>query len=230
MEYLDEELGKIVFRKNNRAKRFIFRTKPDCVQITVPEFVSWQETLQALEQYREKLLAKKILIQLDLLDETTHLQTNTFSVHIFRSERANFYFSLKDQILHIACPNNTDFSLPEVQQFLRKHIEGFLRIEAKRFLPNRLQELAKEFRFKYEQVKINGSKGRWGSCSSEKRINLSFYLMLLPDHLIDYVLLHELTHTLEMNHSVRFWEKLDAVTNNRAHELRHELKKYKTRI
>ena len=82
----------------------------------------------------------------------------------------------------------------------------------------------------YKAVKINNSQGRWGSCSATKSINLSFYLMLLPKHLIDYVLLHELCHTREMNHGDKFWQLLDKLTDNRSQALRAELKNYKTSL
>ena len=80
----------------------------------------------------------------------------------------------------------------------------------------------------YKAVKINNSEGRWGSCSASKSINLSYYLVLLPKHLMDYVLLHELCHTREMNHGEHFWKLLDELTNNKALALRDELKKHKT--
>ncbi|MDR0682018.1 MAG: M48 family metallopeptidase [Dysgonamonadaceae bacterium] len=100
-----------------------------------------------------------------------------------------------------------------------------LRLEARLYLPKQLERLAKEHGFKYNAVRIQKSKTRWGSCSSKATINLSLYLMLLPAHLIEYVLLHELCHTVQMDHSPAFWALLDKHTNGKARELRSELKK-----
>ena len=66
--------------------------------------------------------------------------------------------------------------------------------------------------------------------SAQGNINLSYYLVLLPKHLIDYVLLHELAHTREMNHGERFWDLLDRMTDGKAQALRAELRKYQTKI
>ena len=230
MEFHDDELGKIIFRRNARAKRIILRIKPDSLVITLPYLATVKEGLDAIEKYRADLLKRRLKTAYVLLNDETQLETRTFSVQIFHTKRSNFYFSLKDAVLHIACPENTDYAEPNVQDLLRKGIERFLRIEAKRVLPQRLQELAQKHRFHFNQIKINSSKGRWGSCSTNKDVNLSYFLMLLPQHLIDYVILHELTHTLEMNHSDRFWKQLDKVTDNQSLSLRKELKEYKTHI
>ena len=111
-----------------------------------------------------------------------------------------------------------------------KVIEEALRRNAKIILPPRLYMLSEKHRLPYESVQINSSRGRWGSCSSRKKINLSYFLVLLPKHLIDYVLLHELCHTCEMNHGDRFWDLLNGLTDGKALELREELKRYKTEI
>ena len=96
--------------------------------------------------------------------------------------------------------------------------------DALEYLPKRLQSLALLHDFSYTSVKITRSKSRWGSCSSKKSINLSLFLMRLPLHLIDYVILHELCHTIEMNHGPKFWELLDKVSNGQAKSLKKELK------
>ncbi len=99
-----------------------------------------------------------------------------------------------------------------------------LRKKAREYLPFRLKFLADSHGFNYTSIRISKSRTRWGSCSSKKTINLSFYLMLLPEHLADYVLLHELCHTVYMNHGPEFWKLLDSLTEGRAKQLRKELR------
>ena len=88
--------------------------------------------------------------------------------------------------------------------------------------------LALQHGFHYNGVTIKDMSSRWGSCSNRKHINLSLLLMTLPWHLIDYVLLHELCHTVELNHSDRFWALMDRVTDGKALQLRQALKSYPT--
>jgi len=105
--------------------------------------------------------------------------------------------------------------------------ETALRRRAQSVLPAQLAKLARLHGFQYSGVTIRKSRSRWGSCSTKKSINLSLYLMLLPEHLIEYVLLHELCHTVQMNHSPAFWALLDRCTGNKARELRREIRKYR---
>jgi len=60
-------------------------------------------------------------------------------------------------------------------------------------------------------IKINGAKTRWGSCSSKKSLNFSWRLVMADDDVIDYVVVHELAHILQMNHSVKFWAVVESV-------------------
>jgi predicted metal-dependent hydrolase len=108
--------------------------------------------------------------------------------------------------------------------------ETGLRQKAQSVLPEQLAKLAGLHGFTYSGVKIRKSRSRWGSCSTKKIINLSVYLMLLPEHLIEYVLLHELCHTVQMNHSPAFWNLLNTCTQNKAKEFRREIRKYRNSI
>lgn len=111
------------------------------------------------------------------------------------------------------------------QRFTPEQIEE-LRKQANLTLPLRLQALAAARGLCFQKVSIHKSRTRWGSCSSKGNISLSLYLMLLPPYLQDYVMQHELTHLVEMNHSSRFWVLLDEATDGNSLRLRAELKKY----
>ena len=103
--------------------------------------------------------------------------------------------------------------------------EEHLRQKALAYLPARTAELARLHGFAYRRVTIRRSRTRWGSCSAVNNINLSLFLMRLPSHLIDYVILHELVHTVHKNHAPVFWERLERHTGN-ARALAKEIRKY----
>lgn len=86
-----------------------------------------------------------------------------------------------------------------------------LRAQAKAVLPQRLAELAAQHGFSYRQVRIKHNSSNWGSCSSLGNINLNLNLMRVPEHLRDYVMLHELCHLKYMNHGPEFHALLESV-------------------
>ena len=86
--------------------------------------------------------------------------------------------------------------------------------KAKKKLTDRLHYLTEKHGFTYNKVIIRNQKTRWGSCSSKNNISLNMKLVLLPDELMDYVILHELVHTRIPNHSKEFWAELDNYVGN----------------
>ena len=101
-----------------------------------------------------------------------------------------------------------------------------LRAEAKAALPPRLAEPAARYGFTYNKVRIKHNSSNWGSCSELGNINLNLNLMRLPEHLRDYVMLHELCHLRYLNHGPEFHALLESVCpGHRA--LNRELRSYK---
>lgn len=86
-----------------------------------------------------------------------------------------------------------------------------MRKKAKEVLPARLAELAEEYSFKYNQVRIKHNVSNWGSCSRKGNINLNLNLVRLPDELRDYVLLHELCHLRHPDHGPGFHALLESL-------------------
>ena len=254
----DKELGPLFVRVNARARRLTFRTKEDGIHVTVPPRTSLAEVENAIEQLRPRLRAARQKQVRKLIDLDYRIDTEFFKLTLVGGQRERFLSRSELGEMQIICPPDADFSDENLQAWLRKVIEEALRRNAKIILPPRLymlsmqhnlpyksvkvmlhgkhiqagrkNNLSMQHNLPYKSVKINSSSGRWGSCSTRGNINLSYYLVLLPKHLIDYVLLHELAHTREMNHGKRFWALLDRMTDGRAQALRTELRKYKTEI
>lgn len=104
--------------------------------------------------------------------------------------------------------NNDKFiiSRPEYIEITKEEIfYEWLKEQAKVYIPQRVKMLAKKFGFNYNAVKIKDQQTRWGSCSSKKNLSFNYRLMSFNKRAIDYVIIHELCHLKEMNHSKNFW-------------------------
>ena len=208
IELYDTDLGKIIVKPNARAKSVIARKKSTHILLTVPSGTSQRSMLNALESLKPKLIKIKPK-PIFIFTEEARLQTFSFVTRVKRlSTLQGYEMTLRNNVLTILIPGNADICSEHVQLNIRNIIERVLRIEAKRILPQKVRFYARKFGLTFDQVKINKSRTRWGSCSQKKNINLSFYLLLLTEKQIDYVVLHELAHTEEMNHSGQFWNLL----------------------
>jgi len=98
-----------------------------------------------------------------------------------------------------------------VEEEIRDACERIYRMLAKRDLTIRTIELAKGMSVSPSDIKINGAKTRWGSCSARKSINYSWRLIMAEDYVIDYVIVHELAHLIELDHSARFWTVVEGI-------------------
>jgi len=100
---------------------------------------------------------------------------------------------------------------------------------AKRDLTEKTLELAKQMSVMPTVVKINGAKTRWGSCSAKRSLNFCWRLIMADDDIIEYVVVHELAHITEMNHSVCFWAIVEGVIPD-YRERRVKLKELQRRL
>jgi predicted metal-dependent hydrolase len=228
----DAELGTIEFIRNKRSKHIRVHILSNGLRVSLPHYLTQDDAMKFIHSVRDKLIQKQTILEKGLqknnilINENSRLQTHTFSVEAKSNERTNIFFSLKNGVLSIEFPQGTDCTDKQTQEYFWNGISYFMRKEAKRLLPDRTRQLAEKYGFTFSGVKIQASKTRWGSCSRAQSINLSLYLLLLPSHLIDYVILHELCHTKEMNHGANFWIWMDRVTDYKSKEFQAELKKF----
>ncbi len=111
----------------------------------------------------------------------------------------------------VTYPPGKDSTAATVQAAAKQAAIRALRSEAAKLLPLRLADLAGQHGFTYNQVTIKHMKSRWGSCDHQRNIVLNLYLVQLPWEQIDYVLLHELTHTEVLRHGPDFWQAMERV-------------------
>lgn len=191
------------------AHRVRITTSPLLVKNLFPlseERIEW--IMAARREMQEKYVAQPLL-------PTTEISTCFFKIRFLADNRLmgknRFACRKEDGVMNVYYAPDFDFTKQEMQDVLHRLLRQILRKEALLYLPVRLTEKAEQYGFVFDSVRINGATSRWGSCSATKRINLSFYLMLLPADLIDFVLVHELCHTEQMNHGEQFHRRMKTI-------------------
>jgi predicted metal-dependent hydrolase len=225
----------IKFKKSLKAKNLSISIKPFIgVVVTVPIFFSYSTAedfvLKKIEWIKKNHLK---MVQKEkshtIFDFSTKFNTRNHIILIKPTINDDFSTqNIKNKII-ISIPETKNILSSASQTYIRNIIVKTWRKEAQQFLPLRINELANQFNLKFQKISVRNTKSRWGSCSYKNNISLSLHLMRIPDKLIDYVILHELTHTIVKNHSNVFWETLEKVCEN-SKQLDRELKNYNLSI
>ena len=122
----------------------------------------------------------------------------------FIAEKQNWIETHREQILKRRAEVGTIEPISESEK-------KALAKQAKSIMPDRIDRYAQEIGVTYGRVSYRFQRGRWGSCSSKGNLNFNCMLMLINDEIIDYVIVHELCHRLEMNHSAVFWKHVEQI-------------------
>lgn len=209
----DEEFGKITVRRSARSTQVRVRVAPDgTLRASLPLYTPLFFVKRLLKTSRGEL--REILKQ-SQPDQTYSDDMRIGKSHslrvinsISKGDRAKI--SRRSQYITVILPTNKSLDDTDVIRAIRDAVISALRLEAKSYLPKRLSYLSDKLNLSYERVRFSHASGRWGSCSSTGTISLNIALMKLPFELIDYVIVHELSHTKNMNHSPEFWKLVEA--------------------
>ena len=223
----DKDFGKIHVVVRRSARNITMRVKEDGLHVTTPPYRSITALLEAIAPFRERLRNVCSEVKPKPFDLNFSIEAECFRLKLETSPLKNFTVSMRDETVVIACPAHADFTTDRVQTLVKNAVMRAMRKKAEEYLPPLVQYWSSLFDLPYNKVTISKARSRWGSCSSKRDISLSFYLMLLPAHLMDYVILHELAHTREMNHGPKFWELLNQLTDGKALALRKELRMHR---
>ena len=210
MSIVDKEFGEIKIRKNKLARSVKLSVGVDgslraSIPYYSPEFAVRRLVNGNRDEIRKMLAthnAKNSYQDGDLIGKTHTLFLRKISGEEIKISNEG------NQIL-VQIPQELAFENPLVQSEIRKTVSKILRKQAKAYLPRRISFLAEKYDFNFEKLRFSHTGTRWGSCSSSGTISLNIALMNLPHHLIDYVIIHELCHTRQMNHSSKFWQEVE---------------------
>lgn len=228
-------IGEITVKRSLTAKYLRLKVDFDnAVTLIVPGLVPEKTAINfAYEKasWIKKSLARKKALkhQLTIFTENTGFKTRLHSLRIQKHTKSTIKSVVSNSLINIWYPDYASVEDPRIQSVVRRAVEEAWRIEAKLYLPKRTHELAAKHSFCLNKVSVKKASTRWGSCSPENNINLNLQLMRLPDELADYVILHELVHTVEKNHQASFWKLLEKVFPG-AKKLDKELNSYNLKI
>lgn len=227
-----DDIGVVQFVSSDTAKYVRISLKPfGGVRVTVPKRSSVRQAMMFVEQKKNWILKAQSRMNVHEQRYTVFTPETIFTMHHHKLQLLPWkseYFreQLTKDTLTVFYPQDIDLSLDHAQVKIREYIDQTIRKEAKMYLPQRTDTLAHEHGFTYKGLTIKNVTSRWGSCSVTNHINLNMHLMRLPHSLSDYVILHELVHTIHKNHSIHFWQCLNEHTDNKAKYLASEMKTY----
>lgn len=222
----DKEFGRITVRRSALAHSVRIRVAANgTLSASLPMYAPMFMIKRLIQSSREEL--RQLLSQQQPIAALTDGMSigKSHKLSVYKTPTSKLAVKRHGQVISVYMPTGYTLASPEVVAGVRQEMQAALRLEAKNYLPRRLKYLAGELGYDYDRVRFSHASGRWGSCSSNGTISLNIALMKLPHELIDYVLVHELSHTRQMNHSAEFWQLvLQGDPRYKSH--RRELKNY----
>jgi len=199
--------GAVVFRQSATARRYRLSLRRDGVAVaTIPRQGSRSEAERFVEMNRDWLLRARErqgrrprAADVWAVGTPVLWRGSLVRIRAAQGERPS------------VCLGADVFRVPRLEGDLRQALQaGFIR-RAKVELPARAWELAAQTRMNLTRVSVRNQRSRWGSCAASGAISLNWRLIMTPEFVRDYIILHELMHLREMNHSPRFWACVESV-------------------
>ena len=233
-----ECIGNVIVSKRRNCVRMRLTVHPEKgVLLSIPFRVSYADAERFVIENREWIV-KTIQVQKQkgtkrIFTPQSHFTCRSTMLRFVTNEAQKRILSAKinGYIVTISYnPELVDFKLDSVQKFIKKVILASMSKEAEAILLPKIAEISKRTGLKFNKVSIGNALTRWGSCSSRNEIILSCRLLLLPDHLIDFIILHELCHIAHKNHGPKFHALLEQLSGGMKSQYEKELKGFNGRI
>jgi len=227
-----KEIGKVSFIRRQSARNLKITIRPfRGVQVSVPRYMSFESAGRFVEEKtpwirKSQLRFTRFENGISVFNENTPFNTRDHKLVLGRHAKSAILTVIGEGLIKVMFPDFADVLDPRIQTAIRKAIHQAWRIEAAKYLPEMIHRLAKRYDLPYRRITIRNNKTRWGSCSRGNDISLNIHLMRLPEHLCEYIIIHELAHTQYKHHQRAFWQYLNQITGGKARELDKELNRY----
>lgn len=222
------EIGEIHIRRARGVRSVRLRVNAEgSIYLTLPWWVAKSTGLAFARRHREWILEQQQHHSLNITSGMSLYSGQTVMINRNDSKRSST--KTAEQSITLTIPKQLDESSAVAQKKMKQMLNKVLKVQSEEMLLPFLQTEAENHGFIYKSAQMRNLKSRWGSCNEKKEITLNIYLVQLPKHLIEYVLLHELTHTKHLHHGKDFWAELMRVCPD-SKQRKKELKQYQPRI
>lgn len=199
---LDGQDIPVTLKWNKQAKRLILKLNPkeDGLIVTLPKGVKAEDGLEMAERHRVWIanqLARQTKATPFLDGETIMLRGEPFILKHLPDARGTVWCE-DDQIM-----------IAGQIDFLQRRLTDWLKKQAKADITPLAHEMAKQLGKKVARIAVKDTVSRWGSCSSKGNLSFNWRLIFAPCDILEYVVAHEVSHLMHMDHSARFWETVD---------------------
>lgn len=223
-----EDIGtvRLYKRRGSRNIRLGFDSKGE-VRVSLPSWAPYQSAITFVKERADWINQHRPHETSSLFENGQRIGKAHRLALIADNKVKSVQVRLIGTTITVKYPGSLNDASLSVQKAAERGAKRALHTEAERLLPQKLRGLASSHGFNFRGVEVKQLTSKWGSCNQNKDITLNYYLMQLPWHLIEYVLVHELVHTEHLNHSAGFWQRFESIMPD-ARKVRKELKTYKT--
>ena len=201
-------------RRSVRYRRITLSVLCDRIRISAPKNASAKQ-LKEFINFKQAWILKHWLEAQELQQrplkqyidgEQFPYRGRELELVIKRYSRSSIRVSLEGQVLVVHIPHE----LPDIGRLtnIQNAVAVWYKVQARRVFINKICEHEKRMQVTHNDFRLKDQKTRWGSCSSKGNLNLNWRIIMGPEEVIDYLIVHELAHLTHPDHSERFWQRV----------------------
>lgn len=195
---------KSIVRSKRKTLAFVIDKNGDLI-VKAPKWISNQEIMDYVQKKQDWIIKKSQLMK-EKTDKVKSLEIKDGEQIFFQGSTYRIRMAVCAKIKL----EENEIKIPNLKMAKQLLVDWY-KMQAKTIIPPRVLKIAHQVGVAPAEIKINSAKSRWGSCSAKQRVNFSYHLVMCPEKVIDYVIVHELCHINHMNHSKDFWQNVEEI-------------------